>query len=132
MLFFLHDRIGVVAPTVPAGAVSWSLLSVMPCSFIVHSVDSDRGPFIVKTDWNWELSRFAFPGCNQFVIVFEWGTATLVLLRIFQNRKKNYYHRRNLPQALIDLNFFYLDRICWSPDFFNLRYRWSCFLISLS
>ena len=47
---------------VPAGAVSWSLssLSVISCSIIVHSLDSDRGPFVVKTDWNWELSRFAF------------------------------------------------------------------------
>ena len=45
---------------VPAGAVSWRLLSVMSFSFIVHSLDSDRGPFVVKTDWNWELSRFAF------------------------------------------------------------------------
>ena len=51
---------------VPAGAVSWSLSSVMSCSFIVHSLDSDMGPFVVKTDWNWELNRFAF--CRVSVI----------------------------------------------------------------
>ena len=44
----------------PSRGSSWRLLSVMSCSFIVHSLDSDRGPFVVKTDWNKELSRFAF------------------------------------------------------------------------
>ena len=58
MLFFLHDRIGVMGHS--KGSVLESFLSVMSCSFIVHSLDSDRGPFVVKTDWNWELSRFAF------------------------------------------------------------------------
>ena len=82
-VIFLHERIGVVAPTVQAGAVSWSLLSVMSCSFIVHSVDSDRGPFVVKTDWN----CFFLGVGNQFVIVFEWGTASLVLLRVLQKKK---------------------------------------------
>ena len=41
-------------------------ISAMYCSFIVHSLVSDRGPFVVQTDWNWELSRFAF--CRVSVI----------------------------------------------------------------
>ena len=81
--------IGVVGPS--RGSVL-AFLSVMSCSFIVHSLDSDRGPFVVKTDWNWELSRFAF--CWMSVISSPLclrggggGAVSLVLLRVLQKSK---------------------------------------------
>ena len=86
----------------------------MSSSFIVYSLDSDRGPFIVQTDWNWELSKFAF--CRVLVIssplCLGGGCQTGPASSSSEKQIEFFYcHRWNLPQALIDL----LGRTCVIP-----------------
>ena len=76
-------RVGVLGHS--RGSVLESF--VMSCRFIVHSLDSDRGPFVVKTDWNWELSRLTFCWVISLSLCLSWGAANLVLLRVLQKSK---------------------------------------------